>query len=122
MGITRTCIGVNVEREITGSKLKVTVVGAPDSNEYSGSATSKPMRRTFFVADLKCYMCGSVAGSIESEQSLTVATHAPHPVLLRQPGPRSRSEYICPPNAIANHFSGERAKALRATGGAFATR
>jgi len=47
---------------------------------------SKPMRRTFFVADLKCYMCGSVAGSIESEQSLTVATHAPHPVLLRQPG------------------------------------
>jgi hypothetical protein len=38
---------------------------------------SKPMRRTFFVADLKCYMCGSVAGSIESEQSLTVAPHVP---------------------------------------------
>ena len=47
---------------------------------------SKPMRRTFFVADLKCYMCGSVAGSIESEQSLTVAPHVPRPVVLRQPG------------------------------------
>jgi hypothetical protein len=46
----------------------------------------KPVRRTFFVADLKCYMCGSVSGSIESEQSLTVAPHVPRPVLLRQPG------------------------------------
>ena len=47
---------------------------------------SKPIRRTFFVADLKCYMCGSVAGSVESEQSLTAAPHIPRPVLLRQPG------------------------------------
>ena len=47
---------------------------------------SKPLRRTFFVADLKCYMCGSVSGSIESEQSLTAAPHVPRPVLLRQPG------------------------------------
>jgi hypothetical protein len=31
-------------------------------------------------------MCGSVSGSIESEQSLTVAPHVPRPVLLRQPG------------------------------------
>lgn len=46
---------------------------------------SKPSRRTFFVADLKCYMCGSVSGSIESEQSLAVAPHVPRPVLLRQP-------------------------------------
>jgi len=47
---------------------------------------SKPIRRTFFVADLKCYMCGSVSGSIESEQSLAVIAHAPRPVTLRQPG------------------------------------
>jgi hypothetical protein len=47
---------------------------------------SKPIRRTFFVADLKCYMCGSVYGSVESEQSLTAAPHIPRPVLLRQPG------------------------------------
>jgi hypothetical protein len=44
----------------------------------------KPQRRTFFVADLKCYMCGSVAGSIESEQSLTAGPG--NPVLLRQAG------------------------------------
>jgi hypothetical protein len=29
---------------------------------------TKPERRTYYVADLKCYMCGSVAGSIESER------------------------------------------------------
>jgi len=48
----------------------------------------KPIQRTFFVADLKCYMCGSVSGSIESEQSLTAVPHAhvPHPVSLRRPG------------------------------------
>jgi hypothetical protein len=40
----------------------------------SEQAFNKPQRRTFFVADLKCYMCGSVAGSIESEQSFTGAT------------------------------------------------
>jgi hypothetical protein len=47
---------------------------------------SKPLRRTFFVADLKCYMCGSVVGSVESEQSLTAAPHTPRPVLVRQAG------------------------------------
>jgi hypothetical protein len=46
---------------------------------------NKPQRRTFFVADLKCYMCGSVAGSIESEQSLTSAGMG-NPVSLRQAG------------------------------------
>jgi hypothetical protein len=46
-------------------------------------APGKPSRRTFFVADLKCYMCGSVAGSIESEQSLTAAPHVARPVVLR---------------------------------------
>jgi hypothetical protein len=47
---------------------------------------SKPVRRTFFVADLKCYMCGSVVGSVESEQDLTAAPHSAHPVLVRQSG------------------------------------
>src|SRR5690242_7855559 len=52
----------------------------------SEQANTKPQRRTFFVADLKCYMCGSVAGSIESEQALTGAAQGSGPVLLRQPG------------------------------------
>ena len=48
---------------------------------------SKPMRRSFFRADLKCYMCGSVAGSIESEQSLARAgAGVGNPVFLRQAG------------------------------------
>src|SRR3981081_637177 len=47
---------------------------------------SKPVRRTFFVADLKCYMCGSVVGSVESEQDLTAASHSAPPVLVRQSG------------------------------------
>jgi hypothetical protein len=46
----------------------------------------KPIRQTFFVADLKCYMCGSVSGSIESEQTLTPHGRSRAPVLLRQPG------------------------------------
>ena len=45
---------------------------------------SKPLRRTFFVADLKCYMCGGVSGSIESEQSLTGGTAVAGPVLFRK--------------------------------------
>jgi hypothetical protein len=44
------------------------------------------MRQTFFVADLKCYMCGTVSGSIESEQSLTPDARGPRPVLLRKSG------------------------------------
>jgi hypothetical protein len=50
------------------------------------NAFSKPSRRTFFVADLKCYMCGSVAGSIESEQSLTAAPQGRRAVTLRLAG------------------------------------
>ena len=46
------------------------------------------MRRTFFVADLKCYMCGSVSGSIESEQSLTGApSPRPRPAAPARPRP-----------------------------------
>jgi hypothetical protein len=52
----------------------------------SETAFTKPVRRTFFVADLKCYLCGSVAGSIESEQALTAAPNVVRPVQLRQPG------------------------------------
>jgi hypothetical protein len=46
----------------------------------------KPLRRTIFRADLKCYMCGSVAGSIESEQAFAEAALAHRPVLLRRAG------------------------------------
>src|ERR671936_389923 len=47
---------------------------------------TKPIRRTFFKADLKCYMCGSVAGSIESEQSFLEAAQTHPPLLLRRAG------------------------------------
>jgi hypothetical protein len=30
--------------------------------------TSKPIRQTVLVADLKCYLCGTISGAIESEQ------------------------------------------------------
>jgi hypothetical protein len=51
----------------------------------------KPIRRTFYVADLKCYMCGSVSGSVESEESLTAAPQVARAVLVRQPGqPKGR--------------------------------
>src|SRR5689334_16916506 len=58
------------------------------SKRMTTESHSKPMRRTFFVADLKCYMCGGVVGSIESEQPLTstVASRTDGHVLLRQPG------------------------------------
>ena len=46
----------------------------------------KPIRHTFFVADLKCYLCGSVAGTIESEQTLTPTAKGVSPVSLREPG------------------------------------
>jgi hypothetical protein len=48
--------------------------------------TAKPERRTVYTADLKCYMCGSVAGSIESEQALAGLAVPGMPVLLRQTG------------------------------------
>ena len=46
----------------------------------------KPTRRTFFKADLKCYMCGSVAGSIESEQPFLATAQANRPVVVRRAG------------------------------------
>jgi hypothetical protein len=52
----------------------------------TSETSSKPIRRTFFVADLKCYMCGSVYGSVESEQSLTAAPQILRRVLIRPPG------------------------------------
>ncbi len=36
----------------------------------------QPMIRTFVLADLKCYMCGATAGSIEREQGSTMPTVA----------------------------------------------
>jgi hypothetical protein len=45
---------------------------------------NKPTRQTFVVADLKCYLCGAVAGSIEREQTPTLVHGAPRPVVLRR--------------------------------------
>jgi len=50
------------------------------------TSVTRPQRRTFYVADLKCYMCGSVAGSLESEHALNQSTAPGLPVLLRQTG------------------------------------
>jgi hypothetical protein len=47
---------------------------------------TKPTRQTFVVADLKCYLCGSVYGSIEHEQTPTPLRGAKNPVVLRRPG------------------------------------
>jgi hypothetical protein len=54
----------------------------------------KPTRRTIFKADLKCYMCGSVAGSIESEQSFMEAAQTHRPVLLRRAGVPQQSVQV----------------------------
>jgi hypothetical protein len=32
------------------------------------TTTTKPDVRTFLVADVKCYMCGAISGTIESER------------------------------------------------------
>jgi hypothetical protein len=32
------------------------------------TSTDKPVTRTFIVADVKCYLCGAVSGSVESER------------------------------------------------------
>jgi hypothetical protein len=37
------------------------------------SSEMQPMIRTFLLADLKCYMCGATAGSIERERGSTTA-------------------------------------------------
>jgi hypothetical protein len=50
------------------------------------SSFAKPERRTYYVADLKCYMCGSLAGSIESERPLTSAQTPGTSVSLRRAG------------------------------------
>jgi hypothetical protein len=47
---------------------------------------TKPARQTILVADLKCYLCGSVSGSIEHEQAAAPRRGASGPVLLRRPG------------------------------------
>jgi hypothetical protein len=52
---------------------------------------NKPSRQTFVVADLKCYLCGTVCGSIEREQSPTPMRGASSPVALRRPGEQHAS-------------------------------
>lgn len=34
----------------------------------SGSQPSRPVIRTVLIADVKCYLCGAISGSIESER------------------------------------------------------
>ena len=36
---------------------------------------SKPIRQTVLVADLKCYLCGTISGAIESEQPEATQPH-----------------------------------------------
>jgi hypothetical protein len=55
---------------------------------------SKPIRQTVYVADLKCYLCGSVTGAIESDQPLTGRASERRPVLLRQPGQNQPVEVL----------------------------
>jgi hypothetical protein len=57
----------------------------------SPSTYAKPIRQTVFVADLKCYLCGAVAGSIESDHPFTGPT-ANRPVQLRRPGEAEPSQ------------------------------
>ncbi len=47
----------------------------------STPTASKPNTRTVVVADVKCYMCGSVSGSIESDRQ-----PVPRSVLYRRVG------------------------------------
>jgi hypothetical protein len=47
---------------------------------------SKPSRLTVYVADLKCYLCGSVFGSIESEHALAGGAGGHQAVKLTRPG------------------------------------
>jgi hypothetical protein len=39
----------------------------------SSDLSTKPMRQTVMVADVKCYLCGTISGAIESEQTETAA-------------------------------------------------
>jgi hypothetical protein len=57
------------------------------SDSLTTSVLLKPTRQTFVVADLKCYLCGTVSGSIEHEQTLAPSTRGVvSPVVLRRPG------------------------------------
>jgi hypothetical protein len=55
---------------------------------------SKPIRHTIFVADLKCYLCGGVVGSLESEQALDPSLGGSRPVTLRQPGQKTGVQVV----------------------------
>jgi uncharacterized C2H2 Zn-finger protein len=60
----------------------------------SAPSFNRPTRRTFFVADLKCYLCGSVRGSIESEHALAGGAGGRQPVKLTRPGETSAVEVL----------------------------
>ena len=56
---------------------------------------NKPVRQTIFIADLKCYMCGGVSGSIESQQPLLgAAPGRVQPVKLLRPGESTPVEVL----------------------------
>jgi len=44
-------------------------------------AITKPTRRTYLVADVKCYMCGSISGAVEMDQDSPVRS-----IAFRAPG------------------------------------
>jgi hypothetical protein len=52
--------------------------------------SGKPLRQTVLVADLKCYLCGAISGTIESEQPEGPQTQISRPsrgnVRYRSPG------------------------------------
>jgi hypothetical protein len=41
---------------------------SPQQAETMTTETSKPSFRTYLVADVKCYLCGSVSGVVESDR------------------------------------------------------
>jgi hypothetical protein len=47
--------------------------------------SGKPIRQTVLVADLKCYLCGAISGTIESEQP-----EAPHAQAAKPTGSNVR--------------------------------
>ena len=49
----------------------------------------KPTIRTYLVAEVKCYLCGAISGSIESERQ-----PLPRNVLFRKPGEQQAVEVL----------------------------
>lgn len=50
---------------------------------------TRPIIRTLLTADLKCYLCGGISGTVESEQQ-----PLPRTVRLRKPGAKETVEVL----------------------------